>query len=76
MNKTRRKELTGISEVLSEMRDRLETEKDAEQTAYDNLPEGLQDGAKGDTMQAAIDAMDEASDALQQAMDSLDEAAA
>jgi hypothetical protein len=58
------------------MKDRLDAAKEEEQSAYDALPEGLQGGEKGDTMQASIDAMEAASDALYEAMDSLEEASA
>ena len=39
-----------------------------EETAYANLPEGLQDGERGEAMQNAIDAIEEAIDTLDTAV--------
>jgi len=73
MNKARRK---AISKILSEiegldindkfedLRSELETIKDEEEEAYNNLPESMQNGDKGEAMQAAIDSLDNAIQAL------------
>ena len=67
MNRERRKELSKAIDLLEEAKSKIEeaTEKvDAckceEEEAYDCLPESLQDGEKGDTMQENIDGLDEA----------------
>lgn len=89
MNKTRRKELNALqdrmtalqfSDLFDELRaiaEALESLRDEEQESFDNLPEALQDGDRGQDMQAAIDAMTEAYDALdalESPQDALDEA--
>lgn len=52
----------------------LEMARDEEQDAYDNLPEGIQDSERGDTMQEYIDALDEAVSALDDVLSSLQDA--
>lgn len=67
MNKERRAEIkqavydlqNAITEAGSLCRDRLEAIRDAEQEAYDNLPESIQYGTRGEEMQEAIDALEE-----------------
>lgn len=49
----------------------LETARDEEQEAYDNLPEGIQDSERGDAMQEYIDALDDAVSALDDVLSSL-----
>lgn len=63
-----------LSTDIADIRDELEILKDAEQEAYDNLPESLQAGSKGDAAQAALDELQQAFDALDAAGYSLDEA--
>ena len=60
MNKTRR---AAIETVIGELSDLAETIKnlfDEEQEAFDNLPESLQYGTRGESMQEAIEALDNA----------------
>lgn len=45
---------------LEDVKGELETIRDDEQSYYDNMPESLQGGEKGDKSQEAIDALDEA----------------
>lgn len=59
MNKQRRKDLFDVAESLQEALDRLSEVRDEEQEAFDNMPESLQYGSRGDAMQEAIDTMDE-----------------
>lgn len=59
MNKQRRKDLLDVAESLQEALDRLSEVRDEEQEAFDNMPESLQYGSRGDAMQDAIDTMDE-----------------
>lgn len=62
MNAERRKK---IEEALS-----LVTEcKDAEQEAYDNMPESFQEGERGETMQEHISNLEDAENALQEIID-------
>jgi hypothetical protein len=65
MNKKRRSVLREINERLSSIRDEIETVMDEEQDAYDNLPDGLREADRGETMadnvselQGVIDTLD------------------
>ena len=59
MNKARREELLDVATTLGEALDRLEEIRDDEQESFDNLPEGLQCSSRGESMQEALDQMDE-----------------
>lgn len=74
MNKSRRKALEAISAKVRELHDELDTLREEEQEYFDNMPESLQDGEKGDAAQVAIDAMEEAMTALEEAASQLDTA--
>ena len=74
MNKDRRKQLSEIQSKLAELRDMIDTVLEAEQEAFDNLPESLQESERGEAMQAAIDAMESAMDSCDEAEESLEEA--
>ncbi len=58
MNKQRRKELERIADLLSECMSGLESVKEEEQEAYDNLPEGIQYSERGEAMQENVDDLD------------------
>lgn len=60
MNKERRKRLAEAYEKIGEVKEILESVKDEEQEAYDNLPENFQNGERGEEMQNYIDMIDEA----------------
>ena len=75
MNKRRRTELNSIIEILEDANSRLETVKDEEQEAHDNLPEGIQYSERGEQMEQYVDSMDEAYDSIQEAIDTLTEIA-
>lgn len=76
MNKERRQAIKDLLSTISDTVDELNTiddtigsiyldieeVKDEEEGAFDNMPDGLQEGARGDAMQAAIDKMDKALD--------------
>lgn len=73
MNKERRKALSTLAEEVrqligyaEDLISQIETIRDEEQEYYDNMPEGIQSGEKGDAAQAAIDTMDEVISALQE----------
>lgn len=57
MNKQRREELLDVADYLQDAIDRLTEIRDDEQDAFDNMPEGFQNSARGDSMQDAIDTM-------------------
>lgn len=73
MNKQRRKELERIADLLSECMSGLESVKEEEQEAYDNLPESLQYSEKGEQMQEYADDIDYAISDLDQVISSINE---
>ena len=67
MNNQRRKAIQEVMEQLSapldtitDLKEQLEAIMDEEQEYYDNMPESLQGGEKGDMAQEAIDQINEA----------------
>lgn len=60
MNKIRRKQLQEASELIAKAQGIIESVKDEEQEAHDNLPESIQYGEKGQQMEEYIDMLDEA----------------
>jgi len=61
MNKARRNRLEKLIGELVEVRE-------DEQEAFDNLPESLQSGERGEAIESAIDSIEEAMDALTEAI--------
>lgn len=79
MNKQRRMMIEHLQEKIEEMKSQLESidlaeVRDEEQDYFDNMPESMQGGEKGQAAEAAVDALNEAVDALQEAVDALDTA--
>lgn len=58
MNKIRRNTLREIQAAVLEVREMIENVLDEEQEAYDNMPEGLHESERGETMAEAIDALE------------------
>lgn len=54
----------------------IETIRDDEQEAYDNLPESMQGGDRGDVMQDAIQYLDEAINGVEEACSLIDDSRA
>lgn len=73
MNKSRRATLNMIVNAIEELKTQLESVRDDEQDAFDNMPESLQESERGETMQEAIDNMEYAIDNLDDAIDNLNE---
>ncbi len=71
MNKARRKSITAILDAIQQHIIDLEAIRDEEQEAFDNLPENLQEAERGQSMQEAIDALDEAISSTTDAADHL-----
>lgn len=76
MNRQRRKEIGALAvraaeivTLIDDLKEDLETVRDEEQEYFDNMPESLQGGEKGDMAQAAIEQMDEAIEALESLSD-------
>jgi hypothetical protein len=75
MNKQRRAEIEKIQAAIFDIKEQLEVIRQEEQDAFDNLPESIQGGERGDRAQEAIDALDEALARLEEADEHLQEAA-
>ncbi|EGN9484924.1 hypothetical protein IS238_000318 [Salmonella enterica] len=73
MNNERRKHLAVLSQQLAELKDDVQSVPDEEEDAFNNLPEGIQNGERGDAMQTAT-ALEAAVSALEEASDQLTEA--
>ena len=74
MNNARRKEIEKITADLEAIKERIEALQEEEQDAFDNLPESIQYGERGDKMQGAIDNLEYAADNIQDCLDNLCEA--
>lgn len=73
MNKQRRKELAKASELISQAQAIIESVKEEEEDAHDNLPESIQYGEKGEQMEEYIDTLDEAYGMCDDLMSMIDE---
>ena len=73
MNKFRRKSLEEIKLKLEQLQFDIDTLKDEEQQAHDNLPESIQYSEKGETMEDNVYKLEQAYDCIQQALDELDD---
>jgi len=72
MNNDRRKELRRAHAILETLQADIEALRDAEQDAYDNLPESIQNSERGEKIQEAIDALDSAVTNIETAKDDLE----
>lgn len=72
MNQKRLKKINEIAASIRSAVVELESLKDEEQEAFDNLPEGLQGGDKGQAMEEAINTLDEAINSIGDGTDQLD----
>ena len=73
MNKDRRKRIQTIKDQLLKLQLEIEEIKDEEQNAYDNIPESLQNGEKGEKMSEAIDNLESGYESLNDIVEYLDE---
>lgn len=74
MNNARRKIIAEALELVERASNLLEPVRDEEQEAYDNMPEGLQQGERGQQCEAAADALDSAVSSLEEVIDYLNTA--
>ena len=79
MNKDRRKAIAALSDELQKALDLLDADRvteirDEEQEYYDNMPESLQGGEKGEAAQSTIEHLDRAVEKVSEALDALTEA--
>jgi chromosome segregation ATPase len=82
MNQDRRAKIEAAVEELrnafstrQERHDTLQSLRDEEQEAFDNLPEGLQQADRGQSMEAIASALDDAVDTLSSALGDIDNVA-
>jgi len=73
MNKERRKKLQEAITKLDEARSIIETVRDEEQEAFDNMPESFQYAERGHKMDEAIGSMTDVADDLESAVENLNE---
>lgn len=71
MNTERRKAIEGVKSTLDQAKGDIENLQQEEQEYFDNMPESLQGGEKGEKAQAAADALQEAMDNIESAIDNL-----
>ena len=72
MNKQRRARLSEAHSLLGRAVSIVERAKDEEQDSFDNLPENLQSGERGELMEEAIDELQTAIDSINDAMEHID----
>lgn len=75
MNAKRRKKIEKLLFTqLEDIKTAIESIRDEEEEAYDNLPESLQDGERGDKMQEAMDNLENAASGIDDVLDYLNDA--
>ena len=74
MNNERRKQIKQWMRKAEVLKDELENILWDEQNYYDNIPENLQNSARAEDSQAAIECMEETVDIINEAIDKVDEA--
>ena len=74
MNKERRKILEEAYRLIDQGRDMIENVAGEERDTFDNMPEGFQNGERGQRISEIADNLDEVVGALQEALDTIDEA--
>lgn len=75
MNKARRTQIEALAAKLEELKGDLEILRDEEQDYYDNMPESLQGGEKGDAAQQAVDELESAISSMDDALGNMATAA-
>lgn len=76
VNRARRTTLKKALKYLDFAADLIREAKDDEQLCLDNLPENLQDSERSETMERAIESLEDAIDRIYDAKESIDCAAA
>lgn len=67
MNKARRKKIDTVIGKIQALCGEVEALRDKEQEYYDNMPEGIQNGLKGDVANTAIENLESAINSLNEA---------
>ncbi len=73
MNKQRRKELEKAVALLGEARAIIESVREEEDEAFDNMPDGIKESEKGEQMADNLDTMDSAIDAIEEQETAIDD---
>lgn len=73
MNKVRRKRVQDAITKIEEAKAILEDAQNEEQAAFDNMPEGLQYGERGEQMEENISKLEEAVSCLEDLVSELEE---
>lgn len=76
MNKDRRARIQALIDKLYDIQSDIDFIKEEEQEYYDNMPESIQYGEKGDKAQEAIDNLDYAYSQIDEVIEYLEEALA
>jgi hypothetical protein len=76
MNAAQRKTLSEKISIVEDLISELQNIRDEEQEKYDNMPEGLQSGDKGEAIQQAVDNLDSAISAAEECRDGIENACA
>jgi hypothetical protein len=74
MNDARRKKLERTIVLLEKTVHTVYRVRGAEQSAFDNLPEGIQSGDRGAAMEAALNELDQALDHINDAIANIENA--
>jgi Fe2+ or Zn2+ uptake regulation protein len=73
MNRERRNTIYRALALLAEARLLIDETCEAEQEAFDNMPEGLQQSERGETMESALSVMGDASSVIEDVESTLEE---
>ena len=73
MNKARRKKLEEAYELIEKAQGIIEGVREEEEEAHDNLPEGIQNGERGQQMEEYIEYLNQAWDGCDDVMANLNE---
>ena len=76
MNNNRRARIQALIDKLEDIKEDIDSIKDEEQGYYDNMPESIQAGERGDKAQEAIDNLESTLDYLNDVTGFLEEALA
>ncbi len=74
MNKARRKDIEKAQAMIDEAKSILEAAQSDERDYYDNMPENMQSGDKGQKAEEAADALQEAVDACDEVVSCIERA--
>ncbi len=73
MNNERRKELTEVNAIIHQQEEQLRAIEQAEREAFENMPENMQEGERGQKMEENADEMDSVASELEELRNRIDE---